>query len=114
MLFVYLFALLTINTGEKKVTDEKEWRRKDKIMMMSEAFKMSYDVIAKSDKCKPLGEKGGGVEQMTESLCSNTLWKIIFIEAENKQSIGIRSGSVNLLAISEWKLFLHQIFFYRV
>ncbi len=59
MLFVYLFALLTINTGEKKVTDEKEWRRKDKIMMMSEAFKMSYDVIAKSDKCKPLGEKGG-------------------------------------------------------
>ncbi len=28
-------------------------------MMMSEAFKMSYDVIAKSDKCKPLGEKGG-------------------------------------------------------
>ncbi len=29
-------------------------------MMMSEAFKMSYDVIAKSDKCKPLGERGGG------------------------------------------------------
>ncbi len=28
--------------------------------MMSEAFKKSYDVIAKSDKCKPLGEKGGG------------------------------------------------------
>ncbi len=76
-------------------------------MMMSEAFKMSYDVIAKSDKCKPLGEKGGGggvLEQMTESLCSNTLWKIVFIEAENKQSIGIRSESVNLLAISEWKI----------
>ncbi len=27
--------------------------------------------------------------------------KNYFIEAENKQSIGIRSGSVNLLAISE-------------
>ncbi len=54
---------------------------------------------------QPLGERGGGgggggvVEQMTESLCSNTLWKIIFIEAER-----IRSGSVNLLAISEWKI----------
>lgn len=46
------------------------------------------------------GKKGGSGANDREPVFKYTV-KNISIEAENKQSIGIRSGSVNLLAISE-------------